>query len=75
VTEIYRRSFELLRAKGYPAAESYFTSPFTRKVAVKFGFEELARRRFVDLRDLEGKPFIEKATEDQIGILMAIKLL
>jgi len=74
-TEMYRRTLTLLRSRGYPVAESCFTSPITRKVAAKFGFEELVRRYFKDFEDVNGAKFIDNAGEDQFAALMAISLV
>ena len=73
-TEMYRRTFNLLRSKGYKITESNFTSPITRKVATKFGFEELVRRYFKDYKDENGKPFIHNAKDDQFSAYM-VKVL
>jgi len=75
VTEIYKRSFDLLRAKGYPLCKSSFSSPYTQKLAIRFGFTEHARRKFADFKYPDGTPIFDKVSPaEQEAILMALKL-
>jgi predicted GNAT family acetyltransferase len=42
-TEMYRRSLEYLKAKGFKTVKSGFSSPGTRKIGAKLGFDEIGR--------------------------------
>jgi len=73
-TEMYKRTLELLKSKRIPVAKSSFSSPYTRKIAQKFGFEQIRRDYFKDFRDENGEKFFHNA-DDQFSDLMAIRLI
>jgi ribosomal protein S18 acetylase RimI-like enzyme len=74
VTEIYRRSIALLKAKGYPACASLFSSPFTRKAATNLGFDLLFNKKVLDCKDEAGNLLIPNAGEDDSCSLMSLRL-
>jgi len=75
VTEIYRRSMNLLRAKGYPLCKSVFTSPYTRKAASNLQFQELCRIYARDEKDENGQNIFPHAGPDDCAAVMVYKLL
>jgi predicted acetyltransferase len=54
-TEMYRRNLEFLTAEGFQLAKSTFTSPYTRSIVSKFGFEEVCRLDYHEFVDEEGQ--------------------
>lgn len=74
VTEIYKRSIALLRAKGYPVCKSVFSSPFTRKAATNLGFQEHSRLYFLDHKNEQGELILPNAEPDMCAAVMALKL-
>ena len=73
-TELYERSVTLLKSKGFPLVKSSFTSPITRKIGTKMGFQELARVYLFDETDEHGLPAFPKASPVQFVATMALKL-
>lgn len=74
VTEIYKRSFDLFRAKGYSICKSTFTSPITHAVAIKYKFQEHARKLFLEFTDENGHQLLPHAKPEEKAVLMALKL-
>lgn len=52
---MYQRSIKLLQSLGIKVVKCIFTSPSSRHLAKKLGFEEICRINFKDLKDSNGK--------------------
>jgi len=74
VTEMYKRTIQLLRSLNFVAAETICSNPITRNVTAKLGFEELCRIYFHEYVDEEGKRILPKANDDECSALMVLKL-
>ncbi|CAG7833343.1 unnamed protein product [Allacma fusca] len=64
-TELYERSLKLLRHLGFKLVKSTFTSPYTRKIGTKYGFEELARKYFRELQNTRGDYLCPNADDNE----------
>jgi len=74
VTEIYKRSIAMLRAKGFPACCSLFSSPFTRKAAANLKFEEIYSKKFIDCKNKKGEPLFPNAGPEEACACMVLRL-
>jgi len=75
VTEMYRRSINYLRARGFPLCVGLFTSPFTRKAVAHFPFEDLASEKLADFKGENGLPLIPSGDPEQFANTKAMRLL
>ncbi|CAG7829192.1 unnamed protein product [Allacma fusca] len=53
-SEMYNRAISLLKGLNFKLAKSSFTSPFTRKISTKLGFEQIAIKYFREIEDENG---------------------
>lgn len=72
-TEMYKRSIEFLRRKGFGMVKGSFCYPETINIVDKLGFQELARLYIKDFRDENGICLFPEANSEFVA-LMALKL-
>lgn len=73
-TEMYRRSLAMLKAKGYSVVEGYFSSPHSRKIASKLGFQLLTESYIGQYENSQGELVFPDAKPDDYVSLMTLKL-
>lgn len=69
-TELYDRTFKMLRAMKMTLIKCIFTSPYSQKIAWNRHFQEVCRMKFLDWKDDNGKQHYPDATEEEVAILM-----
>ncbi|CAL8134422.1 unnamed protein product [Orchesella dallaii] len=74
-SEIYERAYKMLKAMKIPLIKCIFTNPYTEKIAVKTGFQEVARIRIQDWKYDDGKPCAPNATDEDWVVVMVKELL
>jgi len=75
-TEMTARSLNLLRAHEFPIIRSFFSSPITRKIAMKAGYQEIARVYYDELIGFDGEGTLDfqNAEPGSFATFMALKL-
>jgi len=73
-TEMYKRSFALLGAKGYPLCKSNFGSPYTQELALRLGFQECGRWKLTEFVYPNGTWVMDSDKVKGVQIVMARKL-
>jgi len=74
-TEMYERALRAVRAnKDYYYVKSNLTSPYTRRICDKFGFEELSRAYFNDFKDDDGNNILIGRGDDEFVTFACLKL-
>lgn len=74
VTEMYRRSLVLLRARGFKYVQGVLTSPYTRKTLFNLGFTELAKIYFKDFKTEDGQQLFPNFQPDLFANFMYLEL-
>ena len=73
-TEMFRRSLSMLKQRGFPMAKGIFSSPISRRIGEKIGFEELARSYLCEFRENPHESVhFNNETGDQFLALMSFR--
>jgi len=73
-TEMYKRSIQLLKSKGFPLCKSAFSSPYTRKATMNLGFTEIARVYLKDFCNENGEMDFKGAGDDDCTAILCLQL-
>jgi GNAT superfamily N-acetyltransferase len=73
-TEFHIRIFEMLKDMGIKLTAVSSSSPYTRKILERMGFEEVSRKYFREMLDTQGRVLCPNAGDDEFLARLVLRL-